>query len=419
MGMPVLRLPLRREPKVAVFASRGTNGRWICCQLGAREHYAVPRALHRHGALEHLLTDAWVGSKNPINKLRPSLRARFHADLATANVHAANVRSLAFEVGARLAGHSDWTQIIARNEWFQRMAVARLSRIEGSFTVMAYSYAAREIFRLARDRGWRTVLGQIDPGPLEERIVAQLCEENPALLGGGDRPPSQYWVGWREECALADLIVVNSLWSQSALLSEGVPAAKIRVVPLAYEEPQTLAPYQREYPSSFSRSRPLRVLSLGLVNLRKGIGPLLGAIRLLQGEPVEFWFVGQIQVTIPADLRDNPQVRWLGSVPRADTAQFYREADVFLFPTFSDGFGLTQLEAQGWRLPIIATKFCGDVVKDGISGWVLTELTPSGIAAIIRRCLVEPTRLQEFSANAIPKQFSLETVGRQWLRVFE
>jgi len=325
---------------------------------------------------------------------------------------------MAFELGARFAGHSDWTQIIARNEWFQRMAVARLSRIEASCTVMAYSYAAREIFRLARERGWRTVLGQIDPGPLEERIVARLCDENPALLGGGDRPPQQYWEDWREECALADRIVVNSLWSQTALLAEGVPAAKIRLVPLAYDEPQTLAPFRREYPKAFSQSRPLRVLFLGLINLRKGIGPLLAAVRLLRGEPVEFWFVGQTQVAIPADLRDNPHVRWLGSVSRADTAQFYRGADVFLFPTFSDGFGLTQLEAQAWRLPIIATKFCGDVVKEGITGWLLTELTPSSIAAVIRRCLAEPTRLQEFSVNTVREQFGLEVVGKEWLRVF-
>ncbi len=409
----------RRQANVVFSASRSTGARWICCQLGAREHYAVPRALHRYGALEHLLTDSWLLPKNPLSKLRPSLHARFHDELAAANVYAANVGSIAFELGAKFAGHSDWTQIIARNKWFQQVAVARLSRIEASYTVMAYSYAAREIFRLARRRGWRTVLGQIDPGPSEERIVARLCDENPTLLGDGDRPPSQYWADWREECALADRIVVNSLWSQSALIAEGVPAAKIRLVPLAYDEPHTVAPFRREYPPAFSQSRPLRVLFLGLINLRKGIGPLLDAIRLLQGEPVEFWFVGGIQVRIPADLRDNPQVRWLGPVSRADTGQFYRDADVFLFPTFSDGFGLTQLEAHAWRLPIIATKFCGNVVQDGISGWLLTEITPSSIAAAIRRCLVEPARLQEFSSNAAPQQFGLEWIGKQWLCVFE
>ena len=98
-------------------------------------------------------------------------------------------------------------------------------------------------------------------------------------------------------------------------------------------------------------------------------------LRLLRGEPIEFWFVGPIQISIPADLRDDPKVHWIGSVPHEGTARFYRDADIFLFPTFSDGFGLTQLEAQAWKLPLIATKFCGDVVEDGINGWLLPDIT--------------------------------------------
>ena len=75
-------------------------------------------------------------------------------------------------------------------------------------------------------------------------------------------------------------------------------------------------------------------------------------------------FHTSIQIAVPADLRDHPQVRWAGTVSREDTARYYRDADVFLFPTYSDGFGLTQLEAQAWKLPIIASVFCGAVVED-------------------------------------------------------
>jgi glycosyltransferase involved in cell wall biosynthesis len=213
---------------------------------------------------------------------------------------------------------------------------------------------------------------------------------------------------------------VNSMWSQAALVAEGVPSAKIKVVPLAYDEAKASATFRREYPAVFCPSRPLRVLFLGQVNLRKGIGPLLDAIRLLRGEPIKFTFVGPIQLSIPADLRDDPSVCWVGSVPRGDTARFYQEADVFLFPTFSDGFGLTQLEAQAWKLPVVATKFCGDVVEDGRNGWLLREVTGCAIAASIRRCLAAPVRLREFSINSTRiDRFSLASVGEQWLNVFQ
>jgi hypothetical protein len=36
--------------------------KWLCCQLGAHEHYAIPRALFRMGMLGYLLTDAWPAS---------------------------------------------------------------------------------------------------------------------------------------------------------------------------------------------------------------------------------------------------------------------------------------------------------------------------------------------------------------------
>jgi glycosyltransferase involved in cell wall biosynthesis len=395
---------------------------WICCQLGAREHYAVARALHKHNALHLLLTDAWVRPTNLLGRLDPGLRARFHAELAAANVFAPNIRKIAFEPRAKLAGLRDWPLIIARNDWFQRIAVARLSRVRPANTprtLMAYSYAALNIFKLARARGWSTVLSQIDPGPPEERIVARLYEENEVHRGSWRPPPRRYWANWREECAIADRIVVNSTWSQAALLDEGISAKKIKVVPLAYE-PKATGPFRRDYPAVFTPSRPLRVLFLGQINLRKGIGPLLDAIRLLRGEPIVFSLVGPIQLSIPSDLRDDPQVRWVGSVAHEHAARFYRDADVFLFPTFSDGFGITQLEAQAWKLPIVATKFCGNVVEDGRNGWLLPEVNPCAIAATMRRCREDPARLQEFSARSeLTERFGLARIGEQWLRVLE
>lgn len=409
--------PVAREPEPA------TVSPWICCQIGGREHYAVARALHRHRALELLVTDAWVRPGNPLGRLSAGLKARFHAELAAAEVYGPAVRSLAFELRARRAAQAGWPLVMARNRWFQRVALSRLSQIapRGDAPVMmSYSYAAAELFAFARRKGWRTVLGQIDPGPVEEEIVAGLHAAAPRTGGDWTRAPAAYWSEWRRECALADRIVVNSSWSRDALVQEGVPADKIRIVPLAYERPPESVGFGRRYPSSFSSARPLRVLFLGQVNLRKGLGPLLDAIRLLSGEPIEFTIVGPVQISIPEDLRSNRQVRWQGPAPRAATGQFYRDSDVFLFPTFSDGFGLTQLEAQAWMLPIITTRFCGKLVEHGRNGWILPEITPQCIADMLRECLRDPARLQAASdRGGVDAKFGLAEVGREWMNVFE
>lgn len=413
------------EPKslTATSSNSATVSPWICCQIGSREHYAVARALCRQSALKLLITDAWVRPGNPLGLLSAGLQARFHPELGEAEVYGPAVRNIAFELRTRHAVQAGWPIVMARNRWFQRVALSKLSQItagESAPILMSYSYAAAELFAFARRRGWRTVLGQIDPGPAEEEIVSELHGATPQQGSSWTRAPQAYWSEWKRECALADRIVVNSSWSRAALLQEGIPDDKIRVVPLAYERPPGSSDFCRRYPYSFSSARPLRVLFLGQVNLRKGIGPLLDAIRQLGDEPIEFTFVGPVQISIPADLRNNRQVRWQGPAPRRATSQFYKDADVFLFPTFSDGFGLTQLEAQAWKLPIITTRFCGEVVEHGRNGWVLPENTPQSIAQILRECLRDPGRLQAASdLGGVDERFGLVQVGREWMNVFE
>ena len=368
--------------------------KWICCQLGAREHYAVPRALKLAGLLDELITDLWMRR----------LIGRFHPGLAGARVVAPNIPALTFELKASLARENGWTLISRRNQWFQKQAVAQLANNHnGKHTIFAYSYAAKEIFEFARERGWRTVLGQIDPGPAEERIVARLQQNT-----DWEPAPKVYWDNWRDECSLADQIVVNSNWSRDALIAEGIAAEKIRVIPVAYEAANDTSTFQRHYPRAFSAERPLRVLFLGQVNLRKGVAQLLEAVKLLSGEHVEFWFVGPVQISVPQELKMHPQVRWFGVAPRVSVESYYRDADVFIFPTLSDGFGLTQLEAQAWKLPVIASRYCGEVVRDGFNGAVLEEVSGGSIAQVIRGFLRSPEKLSAMSVRSgVDERFSL------------
>src|SRR2546430_9504828 len=103
--------------------------------------------------------------------------------------------------------------------------------------LLSYSYTALEPFRHAKSQEWKTVLVQIDPGPDEERIVAEDVARVPQFAGDWQAAPAEYWVGWRKECELADRIVVNSEWSRQGLMRRGVPTEKMSVIPLAYEPP--------------------------------------------------------------------------------------------------------------------------------------------------------------------------------------
>src|SRR6266513_2052207 len=377
--------------------------KWICCQLGAREHYAIPRALFRRGALDWLVTDAWVPPSSVLAKISAgTLADRFHNELSDARVMAFNSSVILFEMLARARRLAELERIIARNRWFQWKVVgalnSQLSTLSSQPILLSYSYAALEPFRFAKLHGWKTLLLQIDPGPEEERIVAEEVARVPALAGEWQAAPAAYWASWRQECDLADRIIVNSDWSREGLMRSGIATEKLTLIPLAYEASEvghqkSEIKQVRSYPERFTRDRPMRVLFLGQVNLRKGVARLLQAARTLRDEPVEFWIVGPVQIANAETAAGTARVRWFGSVSRKEAAEKYKAADVFILPTLSDGFAITQLEAQAHGLPVISSKCCGKVVENGVNGIILDEPSAACIAHAIRDCIANPDRL--------------------------
>jgi glycosyltransferase involved in cell wall biosynthesis len=399
--------------------------RWVCCQIGARENYAIPRALLRRDMLGCLVTDAWIPPLSLPAKLGGRrLGDRFHNELRDARVAAFNSSLILFEMLSRMRALQEWEAIIARNRWFQRKVVSylrcsQLSTLNSQLVLLSYSYTALEPFRHAKSQGWKTVLVQIDPGPEEERIVAEEVARVPELAGDWQPAPAEYWASWRKECELADRIVVNSEWSRDSLICSGVPREKVSIIPLAYETPDVRGQKSevgaaRLYPDGFTNERPMRLLFLGQVNLRKGVARLLEAARMLRDEPVEFWMVGPVQIANAETLTRDARTKWFGPVTRNQAAERYRAADIFILPTLSDGFAITQLEAQAYGLPIIASTFCGRVVESGRNGIILEEPNAASIANAIRDCIANPSRLQQFAAaSRLPDEFTIDAFGQR------
>ncbi len=403
---------------------------WLCCQLGAREHYAIPRALLRVDMLGCLVTDAWVPRSSLLAKIcgrRSNLAERFHDELRGTRVRAFNSSLILFEMLARARGLSGWTNIVARNRWFQRKVVSFLSSqpstLDSQPILLSYSYTALEPFRYAKANGWKTVLVQIDPGPEEEKIVAEEVARVPTLGRGWQPAPAEYWASWREECKLADGIVVNSEWSRKGLMREGIRSEKLSVIPLVYEpaevgDQNSDVTQVRSYPARFTNSRPLRVLFLGLINLRKGIARLLEAARILRNDPVEFWMVGPMEIANVSAISDAGRVKCFGPVTRKQSADFYKSADVFILPTLSDGFAITQLEAQAHGLPLIVSRSCGEVVQHNVNGLLLDDPSAEAIESAIRFCLQNPNELARFSRRStVGEDYSVALLGERLFAV--
>jgi glycosyltransferase involved in cell wall biosynthesis len=397
--------------------------KWIVCHLGGRERYAIPRALRKKGLLLELITDFWFppGLPHP-HLLRQKVLSRWKPELSGAAVRSYNGFFLAFELMARLRGLRDWDLMIARNRAFQHHAAKRLGSLpkgeagDGRDTVVfSYSYSALEQFREAKRRGWRTVLGQIDLGPLEDELEKRLLGEHPEwACSTPSSPPPSYWQDWHEECNLADTIIVNSEWAREGVIRQGISRDKLVVIPLAYEgrgkDPEVGRMDEEETHSlgssasqPFSKENPLRILFLGQLVARKGIYDLIDSARMLEPDPVIIDVVGPHR-PLPHGLPSN--LRFHGAVALSETSAWYRRADLFVLPTHSDGFAITQLEAMSHGLPVITTPCCGSVVEDGWNGVLFPPGDSVALAGILRRLSSDRDLLHTMGRRAT------ETVGR-------
>lgn len=355
-----------------------------------------------------MITDAWTRPGNPIVHLPGDqvrrLAERYHPDLDSADVRDLTLSLLKREIEWRVQRRHGWDLLIARNEWFQREASKQLAQIRvpasRPITVFAHSYAAAGMFRLAKERGWMTVLGQIDPGEEHFKIVRRLAEAEPGYGPPPEAPPVDYMESWHDECSLADWIVVNSEWSKVAMTRAGVRADKVRVMPLAYESSDHVAPAPRHYPDRFTKERPLRLLFVGSVSVVKGVPELLRAMKLIADLPVTLRLVGGMSMTVPPALNRLGSVEFVGAVPRGEIGEFYSSSDVLVFPSHSDGFGMAQIEAQAAGLPIIASTNCGRVVDDGVTGILLKRVEALEIATAVERLVRHPRLLDGFSEHS-------------------
>lgn len=207
-----------------------------------------------------------------------------------------------------------------------------------------------------------------------------------------------------------------------------VSPARIRVIPEGVEGPaRALAPEerQRERKALVGEGKVL-VLMVGVIQTRKNT---LNALKALAYLPESYRLVlvggdGHGAEAVNDFIRHQrlePRVARLGHVPEERISTLYQAADVLLFPSLEEGFGLPVLEAMAHGLPVVASNVSAIPEVGGDAAVYTDPRDPRDIAEKVRRA-VENAALRTVLIEkglARAREFSWRRTAEMTLAVYE
>ncbi len=160
------------------------------------------------------------------------------------------------------------------------------------------------------------------------------------------------------------------------------------------------------------REEPHRLLLVGNIEERKGILEAVKALACSNVEGAELYIVGErnfdmgylekVEACI-GELGLEERVHITGRLSDADLAEEYNRADVFLLPSYWEGYGMATAEAMARGLPVISTTAGAipDMIEDGVSGLLVDPGDWQATGECIRRLFTEPVLRRNLAEGAL------------------
>jgi glycosyltransferase involved in cell wall biosynthesis len=222
------------------------------------------------------------------------------------------------------------------------------------------------------------------------------------------------------ECSRHDLIRYLGLdGEQVHVIAEGVDP---RFKPIVHN-------FERQAVLTRYGIKPPYLLYVGGINARKNIARLFEAYARLQERHPDVtlviggkrqWQTGQIDATIRR-LNLANHVHFTGYVDDRDLPALYSAAELFVFPSLYEGFGLPPLEAMACRTPVVTSNVSSLPEVVGDAALVVDPYDVGGLAAAIERALTEMALRADLRRRGLERadDFTWERTARETLAVYQ
>jgi len=341
----------------------------------------------------------------------PTLSNRIHAASLSAELHAMP----AVELTARALGTTCrlWPGHVRTYDCLFVMhdyAVSVASWPRETATIYAYEDGARASFRRAARSG-RTRIWDL-PTPHHLYLASMWAQERrqwPDLAPERSSEPEWKLARKDEELDLANAVCVASTFTASSLPDQAM-TKPILVIPYGF-------PTTAFTPKHRADNGPLVVLSVGAQSVQKGTHYLLQAWKRADLKDAKLRLVGPSRLDRRFLTDFVGRFEHVPHVPRAHIGAEYRAADLLVFPTLADGFGIVIQEAMCSGTPVLTTP-CGggpECISDGEEGWIVPPRDIDALVEKLRFAAANRDRLFAMgqAARRRAEGWSWDDVGRK------
>ena len=180
------------------------------------------------------------------------------------------------------------------------------------------------------------------------------------------------------------------------------------------------------------------ILSVGVHRYIKRFDLVIQAVHKIKEKnpklDIKYYLIGSgIQTPmlkkLTRDLKLENEVKFLGRCDIETRNKFYKLSDVFVMPSIStksniEGFGITFIEANYYKLPVIGTRSGGipAVIKDGENGILIRQ---NDVAELVKNILFlynheeMRAKMGENGHNRVINDYSWHNIINEYIKVFE
>ncbi len=228
------------------------------------------------------------------------------------------------------------------------------------------------------------------------------------------------------------VIAVSQKTKDDCIKYFDIPDEKVTIIPNAvnarYKPIKNIEEVKNNLKMSYKLTDPF-ILFTGRIEARKNVPVLIKALYKLKkmGLKHKLVVVGgrgwKYEETIGEIERLNLQesVIFPGYVPDEDLVKLYNAADLFVYPSLYEGFGLPPLEAMACGTPVITSNTSSLPEVVGNAGIMVNPKDVNGLAESMHRVLTDNVLKEDLSKKSLErsKKFSWEKSANETWKVYE